>query len=58
MPTNPIDEVIQYVRSTLVPVGADLTDGQLLECFVSRREPAALEALVRRHGPMVYGTAF
>jgi RNA polymerase sigma factor (sigma-70 family) len=55
MPTSPINEVIQYLRSSLLPEGADLTDGQLLECFVSRREPAALEALVRRHGPMVWG---
>jgi RNA polymerase sigma factor (sigma-70 family) len=55
MGTNPMSEVIQYLRSTLLPDGADLTDAQLLECFVSRREPAALEALVRRHGPMVWG---
>ncbi len=34
---------------------AGLTDGQLLEEFVSRHEVAALEALVRRHGPMVWG---
>jgi RNA polymerase sigma factor (sigma-70 family) len=48
--------VIQHLRSALLPRdGADLTDGQLLECFVSRRETAALEALVRRHGPMVWG---
>ena len=39
----------------LLPEGADLTDGQLLECFVSRRDEAALAALVRRHGPMVWG---
>jgi RNA polymerase sigma factor (sigma-70 family) len=32
-----------------------LTDGQLLECFISRREEAAFEALVRRLGPMVLG---
>ena len=55
MPTSPMSEVVQYLRSTLLPEGADLTDGQLLECFVARREPAALEALVRRHGPMVWG---
>jgi RNA polymerase sigma factor (sigma-70 family) len=55
MPTSAINGVIQYLRSTLVPEGAHLTDAQLLECFVSRREPAALEALVRRHGPMVWG---
>jgi len=32
-----------------------LSDGQLLGRFVERRERAALEALVRRHGPMVWG---
>jgi RNA polymerase sigma factor (sigma-70 family) len=55
MLTSPVSEVIRYLRSSLRPDGADLTDGQLLECFVSRREPAALEVLVRRHGPMVWG---
>ena len=32
-----------------------LTDGQLLERYVSRRDEAAFEAIVRRHGPMVWG---
>jgi RNA polymerase sigma factor (sigma-70 family) len=32
-----------------------MTDGQLLECFITRRDEAAFEALVRRHGPMVLG---
>jgi RNA polymerase sigma factor (sigma-70 family) len=32
-----------------------MTDGQLLECFVIRRDEAAFAALVRRHGPMVLG---
>lgn len=31
------------------------TDAQLLGSFVRHRDPAAFEALVRRHGPMVYG---
>jgi DNA-directed RNA polymerase specialized sigma24 family protein len=33
-----------------------LTDAQLLECFAERRDAAAFEALVRRHGPLVPGT--
>jgi RNA polymerase sigma factor (sigma-70 family) len=32
-----------------------LTDGALLEGFLSRRDEAAFEALVHRHGPMVFG---
>ena len=34
---------------------AGLSDGQLLERFLARGDAAALEALVRRHGPMVLG---
>ena len=54
--TTRIHQILQHLHSA-VPAheGAGLSDGQLLECFVSRREPAALELLVRRHGPMVWG---
>ncbi len=40
--------------SPLLDAGG-MTDGQLLERFLSRRDEAAFEALVRRHGPMVLG---
>src|SRR6476469_3436323 len=51
-----MNDVVTHLRTLLGEGdGARLTDGQLLECFVSRRDPAALEALVRRHGPMVWG---
>ncbi|HKB41786.1 MAG TPA: sigma-70 family RNA polymerase sigma factor [Gemmataceae bacterium] len=33
----------------------DLTNAQLLECFLASRDGAAFEALVRRYGPMVLG---
>src|SRR5437879_9363829 len=48
--------VIQYLRD-LVPArgSAGGSDSELLEQFVTRRDEAAFEALVRRHGPMVLG---
>src|SRR2546421_11721515 len=56
MPANHLTTVVQRLRrAVLVEDGAGLTDGQLLECCLSRRESAALEALVGRHGPMVWG---
>jgi RNA polymerase sigma factor (sigma-70 family) len=56
MPTSAINEVIQQVRSSLLlPEGARLTDGELMDAFVRTREPAALEMLVRRYAPMVWG---
>lgn len=56
MPLGRMSEVIDHLRHTVQrQPGADLTDGQLLECFVSGRSSAALEALVARHAPMVWG---
>src|SRR5215472_5358117 len=56
MATSQMSGVIQHLRRTvLLRDGAGLTDGQLLEDFLSRREEAALAALVYRHGPMVWG---
>src|SRR5262245_63191477 len=34
---------------------AGLSEGQLLDRFVARRDEAAFEALMARHGPMVLG---
>jgi RNA polymerase sigma factor (sigma-70 family) len=42
-------------RSALLRDGAEQTDGQLLEAFLQGRDGLALEALVRRHAPMVWG---
>src|SRR5262249_44051123 len=41
-------------RAMLRHYGAGLTDGQLLEHYLRRRDEAALAALVQRHGPMVW----
>jgi RNA polymerase sigma factor (sigma-70 family) len=56
MATGQVSEVIGHLRRTvLLCEGAALTDRQLLEDYLIRRDEAALAALVRRHGPMVWG---
>src|SRR5262245_41144697 len=56
MPTGRMGEAVARLRgATLVGDGAGLSDAQLLEGYVSRRDGAAVAALVRRHGPMVWG---
>jgi RNA polymerase sigma factor (sigma-70 family) len=48
--------VIRHLRAAaLLHKGNGPTDGQLLELFLARREEAAFEALLLRHGPMVLG---
>src|SRR6516162_11932858 len=52
------DEVAQFLRRTaLRPEVGGLTDGQLLARFIEQRDPAAITALVQRHGPMVWGVS-
>jgi RNA polymerase sigma factor (sigma-70 family) len=56
MTTSQIHQVVQRLRRAVVlRETAGLGDGQLLEHFIARRDEAAFEALVRRHGPMVLG---
>jgi RNA polymerase sigma factor (sigma-70 family) len=56
MTTSRMGKVIAHLRRTvLLPDGAGLTDGQLLGDYINRHDEAALAALVRRHGPMVWG---
>jgi RNA polymerase sigma factor (sigma-70 family) len=53
MATTPTNRVIQHV---LAACGRDgMTDEELLTRFLNGRDDAALSALVRRHGPMVWG---
>jgi RNA polymerase sigma factor (sigma-70 family) len=56
MTTSPMTMFLQQLRRLpLVRDGAGLTDGQLLTGFLERHDEAAFAALVRRHGPMVWG---
>ncbi len=51
-----MNDVLRHLhRAALLPDGAGLTDGQLLDAFRVHRDEAAFEALVCRHGPMVLG---
>src|SRR5579862_3839653 len=56
MPASPLTKVVQTLRrGMLLRDGGGLSDGQLLECYLRDHEDAAFGALVRRHGPMVWG---
>jgi RNA polymerase sigma-70 factor (ECF subfamily) len=51
-----MSKVLQHLRrAALLRDGAGLTDGELLEAYVTGQDGAYFEALVRRHGPMVFG---
>ncbi|HEV3142841.1 MAG TPA: sigma factor, partial [Gemmataceae bacterium] len=56
MATAQMDTVIRHLRrAVLREHGAGQTDGQLLAAFIEKKDEAAFEALVRRHGSMVFG---
>jgi RNA polymerase sigma factor (sigma-70 family) len=51
-----MNRVLRHLRrAALLSVGEGVSDAQLLEAFLARREGATFEALLRRHGPMVLG---
>jgi RNA polymerase sigma factor (sigma-70 family) len=53
MTTTPMNRVTQHLLAACGREG--MTDGELLNRFLSHRDDVALAALVRRHGPMVWG---
>jgi len=48
-------EVLQHLCTSMLRGAGGLSDRQLLEIFIDRRDEAAFEAIVRRHGSMVMG---
>src|SRR5437588_225594 len=51
-----VDRIVQHARRTALRQPAAATsDGELVQAFVSRRDEAAFELLLHRHGPMVLG---
>jgi RNA polymerase sigma factor (sigma-70 family) len=56
MAVGQLSTFFQQLRSLFLKQDATgVTDESLLEGYLSRRDEAAFEALVRRHGPMVLG---
>lgn len=56
MATGQLQSVVRYLRRvTACQLASSSSDAVLLERFVSQRDEAAFEALLRRHGPMVLG---
>jgi RNA polymerase sigma factor (sigma-70 family) len=56
MAAGRMNRLMEHVRRTvLARGGAGWTDGQLLERFVNEHDEASFSALVRRHGPLVWG---
>jgi RNA polymerase sigma factor (sigma-70 family) len=54
MQPTPMNRIIQHLLASCGWDGAGMTDGELLTRFLNNRDDAALAALVRRHGPMVW----
>src|SRR5262245_23237330 len=55
MADGQLSGVLRHLRRATALQDGGRTDGQLLEAFLARRDEGAFAALVRRHGPMVWG---
>jgi RNA polymerase sigma factor (sigma-70 family) len=50
-----METVIQHIRRAVSRQEVGKTDGQLLASFIEQRDESAFEAILHRHGPMVFG---
>ena len=55
MASRLLHSVVRFLRTIGATQGGDAADGSLLRRFTAERDEAAFTALVRRHGPMVFG---
>jgi RND family efflux transporter MFP subunit len=55
MAGRPLEHLLRHLRRVAAPSAGGLTDADLLGRFADNRDEAAFEALVWRHGPLVYG---
>src|SRR5437763_471948 len=49
------NRVLKHLHAGLPEPVESVSDGQLLDYYIARRDEASFAALVRRHGPMVWG---
>src|SRR5438132_1901452 len=58
MPQSPLGEVLRVIhRLYAVEATSDLTDRELVQRYAASRDETAFAALVKRHGPMVFGVS-
>lgn len=51
-----LEAILQHIRRLLgVSATSEVSDAQLLECFLGFQDERAFAALIQRHGPMVFG---
>ncbi|MBL8794690.1 MAG: hypothetical protein JNM56_12355, partial [Planctomycetia bacterium] len=56
MANAPLSHLVQHLcHQAGVRAVDDVSDGELLESFILRRDEAAFGSLVRRYGPLVLG---
>lgn len=55
MAMGQVSRIVEHLRRVVLPEGGELSDGRLLERFLTQQDDAAFTALVKRHGPMVLG---
>jgi RNA polymerase sigma factor (sigma-70 family) len=55
MTQHAMNRLLDHLRRAAQTGEESLGDGELLGCFLERREEGAFAALLRRHGPMVLG---
>jgi DNA-directed RNA polymerase specialized sigma24 family protein len=55
MSIAPLSHVVRRIRTQAMRTEEGLSDGELLDSFVKKRDEVAFAALMRRHADMVWG---